>query len=81
MRNAFREKKPVEVQITNYTRNGDEFVNFLYLRPIFMTNKKRVVKFYLGFQVDIRNQNIEMVDKVVNTFPEYIFDEGKLGKK
>lgn len=73
MKNAFEKKEKVEVKITNYTRDSKKFVNFLYLRPIFMTNKKNKVKFYLGFQIDINKQNIEIVDKVVNTFPEYIY--------
>lgn len=74
MKNAFLERKQVQVKITNYKRNGDLFVNFLYLKPIYMTNRRKVVRFYMGFQVDINEHNIEIVDKVVNTFPEYIYD-------
>lgn len=74
MKTTFKKKEKVEVKITNYTRNGDPFVNFLYLRPVFMTSNRKNVKFYLGFQVDIEKQSLGMVDKVVNTFPEYIYE-------
>lgn len=54
LREAIRNRQPVEVMLRNYRKNGELFYNHLALTPLFDPNGKLL--YYLGVQYDITPQ-------------------------
>ena len=74
MRDSFSEAKACNIRLVNYRKNGEEFINYLHMKPIFWTNQKKKVKFYIAFQIDISQSDIQLAHKLIKTFPDFIFD-------
>ncbi|MCE7913350.1 MAG: PAS domain-containing protein [Nitrosomonas sp. PRO4] len=54
LRQALKDKKPIEVTLRNYRRNGELFYNHLELSPLF--DSKGNLLYFLGVQLDITSQ-------------------------
>ncbi|UJP06436.1 MAG: PAS domain-containing protein [Nitrosomonas sp.] len=54
LREAIKDKKPIEVVLRNYRKNGELFYNHLLLSPLF--DSKGNVLYFLGVQYDITAQ-------------------------
>lgn len=54
LREAIKNRQPVEVTLRNYRKNGELFYNHLAITPLFDSNGKLL--YYLGVQYDITPQ-------------------------
>lgn len=54
LREAIKNKKPVEVVLRNYRKNGELFYNHLLVSPLFDSNENLL--YFLGVQYDITPQ-------------------------
>ncbi|TXI16405.1 MAG: PAS domain-containing protein [Nitrosomonas sp.] len=54
LRQALKEKKPIEVTLRNYRKNGELFYNHLELSPLF--DSKGNLLYFLGVQLDVTSQ-------------------------
>ena len=54
LREAIKDKKPVEVVLRNYRKNGELFYNHLLVSPLFDSNENLL--YFLGVQYDITPQ-------------------------
>lgn len=58
IRASIKEKRPTTVNLTNYRKNGEKFVNFLSMKPLF--NAQGNVKYFMSVQFDITQQESQM---------------------
>ncbi|MCO6428862.1 PAS domain-containing protein [Nitrosomonas communis] len=54
LKEAIENKKPIEITLRNYKKNGEMFYNHLVITPLFDSNGN--VLYYLGVQYDVTQQ-------------------------
>eukprot|EP01036_Dinobryon_divergens_P035047 gene35047-45369_t len=75
MTEALAAAQPVKVVLTNRRKNGDEFLNFLSMKPVF--DKNGVYSYVLGVQydfsrTDLQIQDVKLVDDLLSILPHLL---------
>jgi len=76
MQTAFKMFEPIKVEVLNYRKNGEEFVNLLTMKPVF--DKNKLLRFYIGVQFDLTEatntqtivQGLVYLDPILRLLPD-----------
>lgn len=68
LREAIQNRKPIEVTLKNYKKNGELFYNRLSIKPLFDSEGQLI--YFLGVQYDITEQILakQEIEKLNNSF-------------
>jgi hypothetical protein len=52
---AIDAREPITTTIINYRKDGEQFENLLYVRPLFQDDE---LKYFIGFQIDLSTLDV-----------------------
>ena len=73
MRENIQNQKAMSCKILNYRKDGSQFVNQLFIQPLFSRNGKKV-SYYVGIQKEITSTYFEVAQDMEGNFGYRLFN-------